>query len=52
MITTMAKTPQLMTFWGSLVSSCSCPSAPFPVKSSPMTAEMKPVTAKYWVKAD
>ena len=43
--TTMAKTPQLMTFCGSLVSSCSCPRAPLPVISSPMQAQRKPVTA-------
>lgn len=43
--TTMPMTAQLMTFWGSRVSSCSWPRAPLPVNSSPMTAEMKPVTA-------
>ena len=41
----MAKTPQLMTFCGSLVSSCSCPRAPLPVISSPMQAQKNPVTA-------
>ena len=41
----MPKTAQLMTFWGNLVSSCSWPRAPLPVSNSPMTAEMKPVTA-------
>ena len=45
--TTMATTPRLMTVCGNRVSSCSWPSAPLPVRISPTTAQMKPVTATH-----